>query len=318
MRVLLMGGTRFMGRYAIDGLLAAGHDVWVFNRGTRPLPDHPRVTAVLGDRNDPASHAVLSALDLDAVVDFSCYTPQQASNAVAALPDIGTYVLISTGAVYSPAAILPWGESTPLGPWVLWGDYAVNKLAAERVVTAARPTHSTVILRFPYVLGPGNYADREEFLFNRILDGAEVLIPGDGTAVQQVISARDAAAVAVRSLDLEGLGGAFNAANPDEFVSVVGLVHMCAEIAGREATVRHVGGGITGTGSDVFNAANSVFPFPAANYVLDTRAAEGSGLLPRVTPLAETLAESFDYLLTNPERRTWTRTQAETAALARL
>jgi len=261
---------------------------------------------------------VLSALDLDAVVDFSCYTPQQASNAVAALPDIGTYVLISTGAVYSPAAILPWGESTPLGPWVLWGDYAVNKLAAEQVVTAARPTHSTVILRFPYVLGPGNYADREEFLFNRILDGAEVLIPGDGTAVQQVISARDAAAVAVRSLDLEGLGGAFNAANPDEFVSVVGLVHMCAEIAGREATVRHVGGGITGTGSDVFDAANSVFPFPAANYVLDTRAAEGSGLLPRVTPLAETLAESFDYLLTNPERRTWTRTQAETAALARL
>ncbi len=317
--MLLLGGTRFMGRYAIDALVQAGHDVWVFNRGSRPGPDHPRTRSIIGDRDRLADHEGLPSLGLDAVIDFSCYTPHQAANAVAALPDVPKYVFISTGAVYEPRAVLPWAESTPLGPWLLWGRYAVDKLAAERVLLEARgglTGLSTVILRLPYVLGPGNYADREEFIFNRLLDGSELLIPGDGTAVQQVVSARAAAAAAVHSLD-PAISGAFNVANPDECVSLIGLVALCAQLAERDPLVRHVGGGPTGTGHDVFDPANAVFPFPAVNYVLDVRAAQRAGLLAATRPASETLAESFEYLVSHPERRVWSRTAAEREALER-
>lgn len=311
MRVLLLGGSRFMGRYALEALLEGGHEVVVLNRGTRPAPDHDRVTVIVADRNDPAAMSRVRDAKPDAVLDFSSYTPTQARHLVDVLPDVDRFVFISTGAVYRPGPVLPWPETSPMGPWELWGGYAADKLAAERVVLSAREGRPTVILRFPYVLGPGNYADREEFLFNRLLDGAALFLPGDGTAVQQMVTAKDAARAAARALSIAGLDGAFNVAHPVELVSLAGLVELCAEVAKRDAVVRTVGGGPTGLGAGAFDAGNAVFPFPSVNYVLDVRAADRLGLLAGATGIRDSLAEALEYLLAHPERRRWSRTAAE-------
>jgi nucleoside-diphosphate-sugar epimerase len=226
-------------------------------------------------------------------------------------------VYVSSGAIYAPQPVLPWAEDTPEGPSPLWGTYAADKLEGEHVLAAHRPDDAaTTILRFPFVLGPRNYADREEFVLNRLLDGVPLLLPGDGKAVQQFLSAGQAAEAMVHCLETFDTGGtrAFNVASP-ALASLEGFVQACACVAGVEPLYRFLGGGPTGTASATFNPADCVFPFPNENYILDLRASERAGVSPTTVRLDEMIARAFEALLDDPSRRAWARTPAELAAL---
>jgi nucleoside-diphosphate-sugar epimerase len=311
-KVLVMGGTRMMGDATVRHLLEAGHEVIVFNRGSR-VPDWAdRVTQVLGDRDVPADLAQIAALELDTVIDFSAYRGEQSVSLVEVLPAGVHLVHCSTGAVYEPVAQLPWAEDSPIGPWALWGDYAREKLATEHAARSAATQDRTVtIFRLPYVLGPRNYAPREEFVLNRLLDGEDVLLPGDGKAVQHFITAEqvgESVNLLVAARPASGVA-VYNIADPRGICTTEGFVQLCAEAAGVEVHIKPVPGPTGAEGP--FNAGNCVFPFPNEAYLMDVSRAAAAGVLPAPRPLASAIDLALDALRSDPERRVWQRTAAE-------
>lgn len=320
MKVLVMGGTRMMGLEVVARLLDEGHEVVLFNRGTRAVSFAAPVEEVRGDRDDSTAVGRLASLGVDAVVDLSAYTGHQTSLLLDALADVALFVHCSTGAVYEPQPLMPWHEETPAGPWSLWGAYAEEKHGCEKILRERRRGDTmTAILRLPYVLAPGNYAPREEFVLNRLLDGEEIYLPGDGKAVQQFISASQVGHAFAAAIAADHSPGwhAYNIAS-HELVSLEGFVDVCADVAGVASRRRAVGGGATGTEDPVFDAANPVFPFPNENYFLDTSAAERDGLTPPRQSVRQMIEEAYEHLLSHPERRQWKRTAAERAVEARL
>ena len=315
MNVLVMGGSRFMGLATVRELLARGHSVTVFNRGTRAVEWPSPVTEMRGDRNDPQALKQLGTQAFEGVIDLSAYTGEQTRLLLAApgMKDVPQWVHCSSGAVYAPQPILPWKENGPMGPWSMWGQYAVDKLDGERSLQTLRSANlATTALRLPFVLGPANYVDREEFVFNRLLDDATILLPGDGQAVVQFVSTRQVAQAMVGALETFAGGGwrVYNIASPG-FCSLEGFVQICAGIVHKEPNVRTVGGGATGGAGEVFNGGNAVFPFPNANYVLDLDAAGQAGIAPQAETLNDMLVDAFEFLQADPARRKWARTPAE-------
>ena len=317
MDVLVMGGSRFAGIAVVQHLLERGHTVTTFNRGIHRVDWNGQVREIRGDRDDPAAIDQLRSIAFDGIVDMSAYTASQTRGLLEVLGDVPRLVHCSTGAIYQPQPILPWSEDTPDGPWALWGSYGVEKLGCEILLRTQRsPEAATTAIRLPYVLGPANFADREEFVLNRLLDGAEILIPGDGQAVQQFLSVDQVAHAMVAALERFDSGGwrAFNTASPG-FVSLIGFVEICAELVRTTPGIRLVGGGPTGLHEEVFNRLEAAFPFPNVNYVLDVTASVASGIAPAPRCIREILTESFDYLHAHPERRSWTRTAGENVHL---
>lgn len=319
MRTLVMGGTRFLGIETVEALLARGHDVTVFHRGSRSIEWSRPVTQVLGDRDHIEGLSKLRNHNFDAVVDLSAYSALQTELLLETLPDVKRWVHASTLNVYSPTDLLPWTEQTPEGPYPLWGRYAVEKIGCERALRRQREGMETVALRFPLVLGPGNYLAREEFVLNRLLDGAEILIPGDGQAVHQYVWIGHAAAALAKATELPALGyAAYNIASRRCLTSIEGFVRICAEVSGTTPAMRFVGGGPTGENLPVFNGVDCVFPFSNENTIGDTEAAERAGLLSPFKPLSEMIDEALKYLVVHPERREWHRTDAESRVLSSL
>jgi len=215
--------------------------------------------------------------------------------------------------VYRLDPHLPWREETAYGPAELWGEYARGKIECEQLLQRERPASSaTTVLRFPWVLGPRNYADRERFVLNRVLDREELLLPGDGQAVQQFLSVDQAAEAIVAALEAFGDGGwrAYNIASPG-YSSLEGFVSICAAVAGIEPRIRRVGGGTTGTGSPIFDMHDCVFPYPNQNYILDLAASTAAGIAPDAVDIEETIEAALGELRARPELRVWQRTAAE-------
>jgi nucleoside-diphosphate-sugar epimerase len=315
MRVLVMGGTRMMGLRTLDELVRRGHEVAVFNRGRTPASLPPGVRVIRGDRDVAADHEQLRDERPDGVVDFSAFTGKHAAFLLDAIPEVPRLVHCSSGAVYRPDPVLPWSEATTaMGPWSTWGKYAVGKLDAETVLRQGRADTSlaTTVLRPPYVLAPGNYAVREEWVLNRLLDDAEVLVPGDGQSVSHFVSAQQVAVCAVNVLEAFADGGfrAFNVAEPAAMASACGFVELCGLVSGRSPRVRSVA-----APSGSFAREDSIFPFPNENYLLDTREAHRAGIQPPGESLLDMLHAAFDHLVAHPERRRWTRSPAELQAL---
>jgi len=314
--VLVVGGTRFIGVATVDRLLERGHAVTLFNRGSRAGLWGGRVRELHGDRRE--SLAPLAHERFDAVLDFCAYTARDTEALLGVQGEVQRLVHLSSGTVYALDPHLPWREDTPLGPAELWGDYARGKIDCERALARRPPSVATTIVRLPWVLGPRSYADREAFVFNRLLDAEEVLLPGDGKALQQFVSAAQVAHALVAIVERFETGlRALNVASPG-YASLEGFVALCAQVAGVEPRLTRVGGGPTGTGAATFAITDCVFPFPNENYLLDLAAAADAGVAPPPADVEQVLAESLEWLRSDPARRRWRRTPAETAALRAL
>lgn len=321
MRILVMGGTRFVGLPLVRELLALGHDVTIFHRGSSRSPEWiGAVTEIIGDRSDAESLNQICGLDLEAVIDMSAYAEPSTRSLLEALPRVPLFVHVSTLNVYRPSLVLPWPENLPYGPHPLWGAYAVQKIACERALRELRPAPlSTIAVRLPLVLGPGNFIPREEFVLNRLLDEQVLYLCGDGQAVHQYVWYEHASHALVRALDLKVAGfAAFNVASVRCMTSLEGFVRICAEVVGVEARMTFVGGGPTGRDLETFDNLDCVFPFSNENTIGLLDAARDAGLLSPYKPFPEMIQRAYEYLQVNPERRRWSRTAAEQDVIARL
>jgi nucleoside-diphosphate-sugar epimerase len=172
------------------------------------------------------------------------------------------------------------------------------------------------VVRLPWVLGPHNYADREAFVLNRVLDQAEILLPGDGKALQQFVSSQQVAEAVVAVLEAASDGGwrAFNIATPG-YLSLEGFVRICAAAAEVQPIFRSIGNGPTGTDSMVFDMNDCVFPFPNENYLLDLTASNEAHVAPTPITVDSIVEASLVALRADSGLRKWYRTAAERAHL---
>jgi 2'-hydroxyisoflavone reductase len=232
MRILVLGGTQFLGRHVVDAALGRGHQLTLFNRGqTRPglFPD---VEKLHGNRDGDL--AALAGRSFDAVVDTSGYFPRIVSETIDALGDIGHYTFVSTISVYADVSTPPT-ESSPVAelaePTEEWREaYGELKADCEDVVRARFP--KAFIPRPGLIVGPWDPTNRFTYWPVRLAEGGRVLAPAPPDAPAQVIDARDLAAWIVRAAET-GLAGTFNAV--DRPTTRGSLLDTCREAIKSEA-----------------------------------------------------------------------------------
>lgn len=204
MKLLVLGGTVFLGRHVVDEALARGHEVTIYSRGLHGTP-HPEAEHVRGDRADLTP---LEGRAWDAAIDTSGYDADTVG-ASAGL-DLGHYVFVSSGNVYPDWPEKPVTEDSPT--WQEGEGYGQGKAAAERAAHAAMGGRFATV-RAGLIVGPHDNVFRLPWWVSRIMRGGKVPAPGRPENQMQVIDARDLARFLV-DLAERRTAGAFNGTGP--------------------------------------------------------------------------------------------------------
>ena len=253
MRILVLGGTQFIGRHIVATLLAAGHTVSILSRGVSKDELPVEVERLRGDRDlGTKGLASLTGRTWDVCVDVSGYAPRQVRASAGMFGStVGQYVYISAVSVYGDPQHLPVVETVPLLPpaaeevtEINGETYGPLKVACENILRKAFGERCT-ILRPQVVVGPHDQTIRYAFWQQRAMQGREILAPGDGSDHVQVIDVRDLARFTTLVIE-SGLGGSFNLAGPrlswSKFMSVLGaenVVWVSAAIIKSEGLTFH-------------------------------------------------------------------------------
>lgn len=244
MRVLILGGTQFVGRHIVEALLAAGHRVSILTRGKSPDELPPEVERLRGDRDDGVRGLeALAGRSWDVCVDVSGYTPRQVRPSAEQLrTSVKHYLFVSAVSVYGDPDDRPVLETHPRLPpagenvtEVNGETYGALKVACEQIIQELYPDRCT-LLRPQVVVGPHDPSGRFSYWVQRAMQGGEMLAPGDGSDHLQVIDGRDVAQF-TRTVIEKSLIGVFNLAGPRltwaEFMNLLGaqsVVCVPAEI----------------------------------------------------------------------------------------
>jgi 2'-hydroxyisoflavone reductase len=242
MKVLVLGGTEFVGRAVVEEALALGWDVTVFNRGSHEPP--AGVTALRGDRSAAGGLAALERGEWDVVVDTWSWAPVAVRDSASLLAGrAGHYVYVSSRSVYADPVPFGADESAPLVAASAddedASDYAKNKAGAELGVLAAFGEQRALLARAGTVLGHYENVGRLPWWLSRIARGGPVLAPGPSDLGLQYVDARDLAVWSLRAAE-RGVGGAFNVVSPPGFVTMRELLETCVKVIGGDAELRWV------------------------------------------------------------------------------
>jgi len=310
MRILVIGGTLFIGKALVKRLLAADHEVTVLHRKA----EHPfgrRVHNARADRNDAAKvKAALAGQRFDAVYDLAYdwergTTGQQVEACAKAIPgDISRYIFMSSVAAYGDG--LNHAEDDPLASEAHTNPYVRNKASSERALF--RMYHESkfpvVTMRPPFVYGPENPFYREAFFWDRLKAGRPIIIPGDGNRLMQFVYVNDLVEACIQALEKHTAPGrAFNVGD-EKPLTQVEAVNAFAKAAGREPELVRVHRSvITREGGNVFAE-----PFYFGEYYDVPPITMVIGRVKRVfgmtlTPFAEGLKETYKWYLRHNERK---------------
>lgn len=283
MDILVTGGTVFVSRFAARYFTDRGHKVTVLNRGTRP--QEPGVELVRADRR-VLTHE-LSGRHFDAVLDVTAYTRADVEGLCRGLSDFGSYLLISSSAVYPETNPQPFREDQRTGPNAVWGGYGLGKIGAEEYVL--KNISGGYILRPPYLCGRMNNLYREAFVFDCAREGRPFALPESGGPELQFFDVEDLCRVMEILLERNPGERVLNVGNP-RTVTSRRWVETCYTLFGRTPEFRSVGRDVP---------VRSYYPFADYTYELDVRAM--SELMPETKPLDVSLKESLDHYIENPE-----------------
>jgi len=219
MRILIIGGTRFVGRHITEQALSAGHEVTLLHRGQSGAELFPEAEHLHADRNEDLG--VLKGALWDATIDVSAYFPRQVTDLARALDgNGGQYVYISSVSAYEPPAQPGYSEDSPVRllppgqvPDVVDEQtYGPLKVLCEQAAIEQFGS-GTLVIRPTYVIGPHDHSGRFTHWVQRIARGGDVLAPGYPDRPIQLIDARDQAAFIVSAVGA-GLAGTFHTVGP--------------------------------------------------------------------------------------------------------
>jgi 2'-hydroxyisoflavone reductase len=332
MKLLVLGGTKFLGRAVVDAARARGHEVTLFNRGLQDPDAYPDVEQVRGDRtrgDAEGGFAPLRGRRFDAVVDTACYLPRDATAAATFLAgNADVYTLVSSISAHASLDEPGYDESAPLArltaaqekevaalsadgpiPAAKLGPYyGPLKALAEEAVEAVLPGRA-LIVRPGLVVGPFDNTDRFTYWPARFLRGGRVLAPGRPGRTVQFIDVRDLGEWMVRALEARRTG-TFLAVGPAAPLPFGDVLEACARVAARRGAPPSTLTWI----DDATLLANGVVPWTELPLWIpeDTEGMRGfqqanvakaiaAGLTFR--PLEETIAATLDWDATRPADR---------------
>src|SRR5579863_4159481 len=311
MRVLVIGGTLFIGKLLVKRLLAADHEVTILHRKA----EHPfgrRVRNAIADRNDAASiRNALASLRFDAVYGIAYdwergTTAAQVEATAKSIPgDLTRYVFMSSVAAYGDG--LNHSEDDPLASDIHADAYVRNKAASERALF--RMYHESrfplVTMRPPFVYGTENPFYREAFFWDRLRLDRPIIIPGDGNRLMQFVYVNDLVEACFNALEKHTAPGrAFNVADEKPLTQVEAVTEFAKAIGKQPVVVRVPRELIARSGGNAFGD-----PMYFAQYYDVPPITEAIGRVKRVlnvalTPFATGLKETFKwYSKHGPEKK---------------
>ncbi len=239
MKLLILGGTVFLGRHIVEAALAGGHEVTLFNRGQHNPDFFPEVEKLRGDRN--GDMAALQGRQWDAAIDTSGFVPRVVRASAEALANaVKHYTFISSISVYADFTKRGIDESSPVVKLadesveeVTGETYGGLKALCEQAATEVLPG-KVLIVRPGLIVGPDDQSDRFTYWPHRVARGGEMLAPGMPDHQEQFIDVRDLAQWIVRMVEA-GKTGIYNATGPDYVLSTQQLLEECKAVTGSDA-----------------------------------------------------------------------------------
>jgi len=307
MRLLVLGGSVFLGRAVVEAALAAGHDVTTFNRGLSGS-DHPGGAAIRGDRTDPDDLRRLAEVEpWHAVIDTSPQVPREVLAAARALAGVGRYVLVSSVSVHPgwPAGAVDAASATfdcPPDAGPDDGHYGELKAGCERAVTEVLRERA-VIVRPGVILGPRENVGRLPWWLRRMARGGDVLAPGRPGAPFQAVDVRDLADLLVTAASrLDTPRGPLVAPGPIGRDTFGGWLELCRAAAGPQARLTWV--------DDDFVAEHGVEPWgelplwlppgPKTSHAFDMDGSSATSWGLTYRALADTVVDTWAWLREEP------------------
>lgn len=241
MKLLILGGTRFVGRHITEAALAHGHQVTLFNRGKSNTDLFPQTEKLSGDRDTGDLASIQARIDAgatwDAVIDVNGYVPRVVRQSAELLRNAAkTYTFISTISVYAspvPRGVDENGKVSELedktNEEITGETYGGLKVLCERVVEEIYGDRGLVI-RPGLVVGPEDTSDRFTYYPARAAKGGEMLAPGSGDDPIQFIDGRDLAEFTVTMTE-KGASGIYNTTGPDYVMTMRNVVEMTQKVA---------------------------------------------------------------------------------------
>ena len=222
-RVLIFGGTGFIGPHFVDTLRAAGHKLTLFNRGRRNPGLFPDVETLIGDRNGQVD--AIKGREWDVVIDDSGYIPRQVKLTADLLKDrVQHYIFVSSISAYADLVRPGIDEDHKLAELKdaksenVSADYGALKAACEKIVEKTYGERWTVI-RPTFIVGPGDTSDRFTYWPVRVSRGGEMLAPGTARDPVQFIDVRDLAEFVCGCVERR-IAGRYNLCNPPGAVTI--------------------------------------------------------------------------------------------------
>jgi len=311
LNILIIGGTRFLGRHLVDAALAGGHNLTLFNRGKTDASLYPQLETITGDRETDLEK--LAGRRWDVVIDTCGYFPRVVNISAQALKDSARlYVFISSISVYSDFSRIGINENDPVGTLadeniedITAGSYGPLKALCEKAVELAFPSRA-LIVRPGLIVGPYDPTDRFTYWPYRVAAGGDVLAPESPNVPVQIIDVRDLAGFVIKLVE-KGITGTYNATGPAIELSFGEMLEICKWVCGSNAEFKWA--------PVDFLSANQVAPWSdmpvwvpntpedAGFSQVDISKAKTAGLSFR--PLSETTRDTLTWASTRPVDYKW-------------
>ena len=298
-KVLIMGGSYFIGKKIVDIMKIDNYEITILNRGTKKNED-PTIKQLNCDRNDLSQMKnILKDKKYEVVIDVSCLNAEQATILSQSLntENLQTIIFISSSAVYKIDELTkPFKESDLVGMNHFWGDYGINKIRAEKYYEnfVSNNGIQLIILRPPYVYGENNYAQRESFMFDHIINNKPILIPKSNCSLQFIYTT-DLAYIIKTLLNTQLMDqiNIFNVGNK-ESVTVKRWIECCCKAANGKAHV--IDYDYVSTGRNI----RDFFPFYDYDNILDV--SKINKLVIYETDFIEGLKVAFEWFSNNKSK----------------
>ena len=291
-QILVMGGTRFIGRPLVAQLLAGGHSLSLFTRGRQPLPDG--IEHLQGDRTTAEGLSLLTGRRFDVIIDSS---GRSLADSRAVIEQTGSpshrFICVSSAGVYADSELWPLDEDAKIDPASRHAGKADTEawLRAEAIpFTSFRPT---------YIIGAGNYNPVERWFFDRIVHGRPVPLPGDGTTITQLGHVNDLAGAMAASIGVEAAANRIYNCSGEQGVTFRGLVAAAALACGKDPAAVEIR---FFDPSRLEPKARKAFPLRLAHFLTDIHRLKRELAWEPRYDLARSLADAYsnDYALRPP------------------
>jgi 2'-hydroxyisoflavone reductase len=313
MNILIIGGTKFLGRHLVDSALARGHEVTLFNRGQSNPDLFPNIETIIGDREHDIDK--LSGRTWDTVIDTCGYFPRIVGvSAVGLEGSVNRYVFISSISAYDDAILTKIGidESDAVGTLE---DESVEEISGETYGPLKALCEKTIldlygerglVVRPGLIVGPNDPTDRFTYWPVRVAKGGDVLAPEKPEVPVQIIDVRDLADFIIKLVEGEA-SGIYNATGPDYELTFGKLLDTCKQVSGNDANIQWA--------SVEFLEQNKVAPWSDMPvWVPDNdenpgfsrmNISKGIDAGMKFRPLEDTVRDTLSWAITRPTDHEW-------------